>query len=215
MDVLGRFELIRNDPWEFLKCVRTKDETDFHNPIKPFPVEKEYLKLYTKIWLMEKKVAVPKSRRLLMTWVNIALYLWDTMFHMGRNNAFVSKKEDDSNELIEKLRFILDNLDQALLPKELIPKYEITFNRIRFREIESQIRGFPQGPDQLRQFTFSGIFFDEAAFLDDAENTYAAAIPTLEGGGRCTMVSSAAPGFFKRVVFDQIDKDSEENVIFG
>lgn len=213
MDELEYFQKIRDDPWEFLKVVRTKDEVDGKRPIKPFPVDKDYLKLYTRIWIAEKFVAVPKSRRMLMTWTNLCLYLWDTMFHMGRSNAFVSKKEDDSNELIEKCEFILQNLDHSILPKELVPKWERTYNRLRFKEIDSQIRGFPQGPDQLRQFTFSGIFFDEAAFLEDAEETYSAALPTLQGGGRCTMVSSAAPGFFKRVVFDQIEQGKEEEII--
>lgn len=215
MDVLERYQLIRKDPWEFLKAVRTKDQVDIMSPIKNFPVHKQYLKLYTRIWMAEKKIAVPKSRRLMMTWTNICLYLWDTMFHTGRDNAFVSKKEDDSNELIEKANFVLNNLNPEILPKELLPRSECTFNKLKFPEIDSKLQGFPQGADQLRQFTFSGIFFDEAAFMESAEDAYAAALPTIDGGGKMTMVSSAAPGFFRRLVFDTIEQSHEDGVIVG
>lgn len=215
MDLLARYEAMRKDPWLFLEAVFTRDEADSKNPIKRFPCDKEYIKLYTKIWMAEKKIAVPKSRRLLMSWTNIALYTWDAMFHVGRANAFVSKKEEDAADLVEKARFIVDHLDKELIPKELVPKYEATFNKIRFPEIESQIRGFPQGADQLRQYTFSGLFFDEAAFWENAEDAYSAAVPTIDGGGRITVVSSCGPGFFKRIVFDRIENDDEDQTIYG
>lgn len=206
-DVLERLRLIRNDPWEFLKCVNTLDPADKTNPVKKFPVDLDYLKYYVRVWEKYPKILVPKSRRMKMSWVNIALYAWDTAFHKGRHNAFVSKKEDDSNELIKKADFILKNVDEAMLPKELIPKYELTFNKLNFVETNSIIQGFASGADQLRQFTFSGIFADEIAFWVDAEQMYSASIPTLEGGGRFTGVSSPAPGFFKRLVFDELDLD--------
>lgn len=142
-----------------------------------------------------------------MTWLNIILYVWDTTWHIGRHNAFVSKKEDDSNEIVKKAAFILDNLDQSKIPKEFIPKFELTYNKLYFPETNSIIQGFASGADQLRQFTLSGIFADEMAFWDDAEKMYSASVPTLEGGGRFTGVSSPAPGFFKRLVFDELDLD--------
>lgn len=217
MDILERYELMRNDPWLFLEAVHTKDEADPKNPIKRFPIDKEYLKLYTRFWAAEKKIAVPKSRRLIMSWTNIALYTWDTLFHAGRSNAFVSKKEEDASDLVEKARFIVDHLDRELIPAELIPRYEHTYNKLKFPEIESQIRGFPQGADQLRQYTFSGLLFDEVAFWEDAENAYSAAIPTVDSplGGRITMISSPGPGFFRRVVLDRIEIDEEESILQG
>lgn len=204
-DVLERFQLIRNDPWEFLKAVRTLDPSDKVNPIKQFPTNLEYIKLYIRVWQKEPHLLVPKSRRMKMSWLNIILYTWDSMFHTGRHNAFVSKKEDDSNEIIKKAQFIIENLNPDIIPKGLIPKYEVVFNRINFPEIHSVIQGFPSGADQLRQFTFSGILADEMAFWDNAEQMYSASIPTLEGGGKFTALSSAAPGFFKHMVNDDMN----------
>lgn len=205
-----RLKAIRDDPWEFLKIVRTHDPVDKIQPIKPFPVHLDYLKYYVRAWEKYPKILVPKSRRMKMTWVNIALYTWDSMFHVGRHNAIVSKKEDDSDDLIGKCKFIVDNLDHSVIPKEFIPRNERTFNMLEFSEIHSKIEGFPSGAEQLRQYTLSGILADELAFWTEAEKMYSAAVPTLEGGGRFTGVSSPAPGFFKRLVFDELDLAFEE-----
>lgn len=211
-----QLQRIRKDPVEFLKCVRTLDEVDQKNPIKPFPWELEYVQLYCKMWVRERFIAVPKSRRMKMTWTNVALYLWDTMYNKGRHNAFVSKKEDDSNELLKRAIFILENIDKERLPEEFIPEWRPKYCLIEFPEINSKIRGFASGADQLRQFTLSGILADEMAFWDDAQKMYSASFPTLEGGGRFTAISSAGPGFFKHLVHDTLDmfgRDQEEAYI--
>lgn len=205
--LLERYKLIRSDPWEFLKCVRTIDPSDKVRPIKPFPVHIDYLKIYTRLWEKHRFIAVPKSRRMKMSWINICLYTWDTAFHIGRHNAFVSDKEEKSDELVKRATFVLDNLDRDQLPRDLVPKYESTFNKLKFPETNSLIEGFPSGADQMRQYTLSGILADELAFWDNAEEMYSATMPCLEGGGRFTGISSVAPGFFKRLVFDELDKD--------
>jgi len=203
---LRRLEEIRNDPWIFLTtCVYTKDQVDMKNPIKAFPAHFRYLYVYTRCWQHYPKILVPKSRRMYMSWANIALYLWDTMFHVGRYNAFVSRKEESADELVKRAEFIYDNIPESVIPKDLLPRKEPKFCHLAFPEIESRIQGFPQGADQLRQFTFSGILGDEMAFWSDAQKMYAASIPTLEGGGRFTGVSSPAPGFFKALVFDKLE----------
>lgn len=206
-----KLRLYRNDPWAFCcDCVFTLDQADEKNPIKPFPKHLDYLRLYSLVWQKKKLVAVPKSRRMFMSWMNLALYTWDTIFHIGRANAFVSKKEDDANELVMKAKFILDHIPEDVLPKQFVPKYDYTFGKLKFPEINSIIQGFPQGADQLRQFTFSGILADEMAFWEDAQEMYASSFPTLEGGGRFTAISSPGPGFFKRLVFDQFDQMGRE-----
>jgi hypothetical protein len=204
----NKLETWVNDPYQFAcDVVFTQDAVDSVNPIKRFPQQFEYLKVFTKIWLTEKRMAVPKSRRMFMSWYCVILHLWDTMFHGGRNIAFVSKKEDDANELIQRCIFILENIKEEDWPKELRPRYEDKFNFIKFPQLNSTIQGFPQGADQLRQFTFSRIMADEMAFWDQAKQMYASSVPTLEGGGAITAISSAAPGFFKQLVHDELNDD--------
>lgn len=208
-ELFDRFLRMRENPLEFLKAVRTLDEVDKQSPIKHFPVGLEYLRWYVRLWQKERLIAVPKSRRMKMSWTNIALYLHDTMFFKGRNYAFVSKKEDDSDALVKRAEFILKHLDPEIFPKELVPAFESKYCLLSFPQIQSKIQGFPSGADQLRQYTFSGILGDECAFWPDAQEMYSGSYPTLEGGGRMTLISSPAPGFFKRLIYDQLDSTGE------
>ena len=209
--LLEKYRKIRNDPIEFLKCVRTLDQVDKANPIKPFPIHLEYIQAYVRFWQKHRLIAVPKSRRMKMSWTNIALYTWDALFNIGRHHAFVSKKEDDSDELVKRSDFIVQNLDTSMVPRELIPKTEYTFGKLRIPELKSLIQGFASGADQLRQFTFSGILADEMAFWTDAQAMYSASFPVIEGGGRFTAISSPGPGFFKDMVLDEFDKVGVED----
>jgi hypothetical protein len=52
--------------------------------------------------------------------------------------------------------------------------------------------------------TLSGVLGDEVAFWDDPLATYIALRPTIEGGGRLTLISSASPGFFESLVHDRL-----------
>lgn len=210
-EALERLQKIRTDPWEFLKAVKTLDQVDQVNPIKPFPVHREYLKLYCKIFLKERLILIPKSRRMTMTWTTIALITWDCMFNIGRQWAVVSKKESDSDDLVKRVDFIIKNLDYNIIPKDFVPPYTPTFCKLEFPQMNSKILGFPSGSDQLRQFTFSGILADEMAFWDDAESMFSSAKPTIEGkngqGGKFIGISSAGPGFFQRLVQDTVNDD--------
>lgn len=213
-DILELYSKIRKVPFEFLKtCVFTKDQVDKINPIKRFPYERKYLELFSEIWEKYPLVAIPKSRRMTMSWTCLSLYLWDTMFKKGRLNAFVSKKEDDADELVERAYFIYRQIkEKKLLPPDLLPRVQRKFCSLKFPDIDSEIVGCPQGADQLRQFTFSGIMADEMAFWDKAEEMYSASAPTIDGGGRFTGISSPGPGFFKRVVFDQFEVSTNTEV---
>ena len=211
-DPLKRYELFRSDPWEFLThCVWTHDEVDQDEPIKKFPVHLDYLKFLVRMWQKEKRIAVPKSRRLTVSWTYIALGLWDCIFHKGRSWAFVSKKEEDSKELVSRAKFIYDHIPPDILSPDLLPKLKRGEMQqsppvLDFPDLYSKIMGFPSGGNQLRQRGFSGILEDECAFWEDAEAAYASAEPTIKGGGRMVMVSTRFPGFFKKIVYDQLDR---------
>lgn len=192
------------DPWEFFAVVNTMDEVDKFAPIKLFPRDLPYLKLACKVLQNSNQIAFPKSRRMKISWLCTAFILWDTIFNAGRRQALVSKKEDDSDALVERCYFMLQNLN---MPKDLLPKAVRTQCLLKFPELNSEIGGYPSGADQLRQYTFSNILGDECAFWDNAQKMYSASYPTIEGGGRIIMVSSVAPGFFKRLVFDRFDDD--------
>ncbi len=124
-----------------------------------------------------------------------------------------SKKEEDARELISRIEFIISHIPPGIISSDLIPKMkndkmQASPPTIEFPLLHSKVQGFPQGGNQLRQRGFSGVLEDEAAFQSESEDTYAAAEPTIRGGGRFVKVSSRAiedRGFFKKICYDQLD----------
>lgn len=216
LDPLERYQQLRNDPWLFLThCIFTKDEVDADRPIKRYPAHFLYAKFIVLMWAKYKKIAIPKSRRMTVSWTCLALITHDIIFHKGRSWAVLSKKEENAKELVSRIEFMIQHIPPDILPPELIPKMkrggmQSSPPAIEFAETHSKVQGFPQGPDQLRQYGFSGIFEDECAFQSESEGAYAAAEPTIRGGGHFIKVSSRAiedGGFFKRIVFDRLDAE--------
>jgi hypothetical protein len=208
----------RDDPYRFLtECVWTLDQAT--SQVRRFPTYDDpaqgcecmpggcanYVQHVTNRWLQNKRYLVPKSRRVLVSWTMVALHCWLARFYPGSTIAFVSRKQglNDSEgaaELVRRVKFIEEHLPMEIEP---LP-FQYNFARIKYPSINSEIIGVAQGADQLRQYTLTAIFADEMAFWELAHDTYSASMPTLEGGGRFTGVSSANPGFFKQAVFDSL-----------
>lgn len=191
------------DPWVFIRdAVYTLDQID--GTIKRFP-DMEYLAYMSRMWHRTRQLAVPKSRRMKMSWLMCALHYWLARFHHGVKIAFVSRKEgrnesEGSAELVWRAKFIHDHLPASVRPVPIVYK----FCYLGFPESNAEIVGMGQGADQLRQLTLTAILGDEVAFWEHAEPAYTSMKPTLEGGGRITLISSANPGFFKRLVHDEL-----------
>ena len=196
-DLALKIEQWGRDPWAWLReCVRTQDEADENARVKPFP-NKEYLEHTVRVWQREPILAIPKSRRMVATWLMIALHLHKALF-FPRSAIFIqSKKEEDSDFLLgpHRMLFIYHNLP----PNVPWPRVKKKYANLAF-DNGSYVKGIAQGADQLRQYTASAILCDEMAFWEDAESTWTSLKPTIQGGGKVTMVSSAQPGFFQRIV---------------
>lgn len=198
----------RSSAWDFMStCVFTLDQADKFNPIKKFPAHLAYLEWLTKRVVEEKLLAIVKSRRMVITWTVCAIYLWDAIFHEGRLNALVSKKETDSLDLLSRCKFIYDNIPDSILPVKPSMEFKKKPPELLFPEIDSKILGFPQGADQLRQYTCSRIAADEMAFWENARETFVAMKPTIEGGGQIVLFSTRYPGFFQQLIQDHLDDD--------
>lgn len=187
------------DPWLFIKeCCWTVDEADA-GKVKRFP-DLEYLRLVCEVWLRENLLAIPKSRRMMLTWVMLALHLWAALFR-PRSAIFIqSKKEGDSAYLIgpERLLFMYKHLPDGYNWTK-IKTIKQAPPLIRF-DNGSQIFGIGQGPDQLRQYTASYVMLDEVAFWEWGRQTWGALKPTQQGGGKIVAISSANAGFFQELV---------------
>jgi hypothetical protein len=157
-----------DDPYYFLtNWAYTLDVHDRETPIKTFP-DKEYLKMLVAIWVNNNLLLVPKSRQMQMSWLFTSLYLWDTQFYAGRLTFFQSKKSEDADDLVKRAKFVYDheanflkryNVDGEFYPLHVNPQHngKHTENRMTFPEINSEIRGIPEGGDIIRMHTASGI----------------------------------------------------------
>ena len=206
------------DPYHWLiHWARTLDSHDDKNPIKAFP-DKLYLKTLVKIWRENKLLLLPKSRQMMISWVIVALYLWDTQFHPAKLTFFQSKREDDADDLVRRAKFIYDHQPKFLKryydgkkyinlrANPQVPEGRHLFCKLTFPDIHSEIRGIPQGGDIIRMQTSSGILADEMAFQPEAQAAYTAAKPTLSAQGRFTGVSTAEDNsFFEDLVFDKLE----------
>jgi hypothetical protein len=199
---------IKNDVWYFSqKCVWTRDEADKWEPIKKYP-DKDYLKLIMTLMDRETLLALVKHRRMIITWTACIVGLHTALFQEERRVGFVSKKEEDSDDLVRRCKFIYEHIPPESIPIPL-PEMKYKYTELTFPEIGSVIKGYPEGADQLRQYGHSQIFADEMAFWEDAKASYSSMRPTIEGGGKLCLFSTRYPGFFKDVIEDTIEGEGD------
>lgn len=183
------------------ELVYTLDSNDLRQPVKLFP-KHDYIKYFYDEWMNESLIALHKNRRMMISWGFIVAHLWLALFHPGAQIFFVSDKEAKSDELVKRAEFIYDHMppDKMLLPKKRSARC-----LLGFPGLDSFIMGLPSGSDQLRQYTASALFFDEFAFWENGQKeALASARPTVQGGGKLTIVSSCKEGPFYDICFDKM-----------
>lgn len=176
---------------------------------RKFPM-KDYFTPIINTWLSEPLMLVCKSRDMMATWLFLILYTWDTIFHGGRENFVQSETAAKTYDLISRANFVIKSQ-----PKWLRDVHPVSFQKgeansglIKVEGLNSELKGLPQGADQIRQYHPSGVFTDETAFHKDAGEVFAAVKPAIQAGGRYTGVSSAYPGWFQLAVQDKLEMDS-------
>lgn len=202
--------MIKSNHWFMKNCVFSEDPVDTLRPVKPAPYEKDYIKQVISLWNSPagRKMAMEKSRRMWMTWLFVALHTHLALTSRHGRIFFISKKEQDADELIERAKFILESIPEEKIPKAMLPTWKKTYCEIYFPELKTLIQGVPQGSDQLRQYASTAVLWDECAFHETAEETYASLAPTLlalHATGRLTIVSSVLPGtLFQKIIHDTL-----------
>lgn len=201
----GKILEYRADARKFLAILKTKDEADKLNPIKRFPINKPHLyNVVIPELQYERLLAIVKHRRLQITWTVCGMWLWGAMLFEGRFNALISKKEEDSDELVRRCHFMWETLTDDELGFRK-PRAEYKYTTLEFPDTGSTIKGVAQGRDQLRQYTCSRVACDEIAFWQNARDTFVSLKPTIEGGGQIALISTRYPGFFKELIEDTLE----------
>lgn len=203
----------KQSPWNFIKdACTTIDEAD-EGKVKKFP-DKKYLSRICELAESEKILCIPKSRRMMATWVCLAICLWEALFRDNQTIFIQSKKFDDSAYLMgeSRLMFMYNNLPHGFHKFPQVVKKissDKGYSFIRF-DNGTTIFAVAEGADQLRQYTASRVYCTEMAFWDNAEETWMALRPVIQGGGRILIDSSANPGFFSKIVNENLNEETEE-----
>lgn len=209
-NLAGRLLQLQN-PLTFLEhCVFTQDEVDAQAPVKPAPVELGYVPAIAMIWQSRDKIIIDKSRRMWASWLALSLHLQLAFQNTHRRIGVVTEKFEKSAAHLKNMQFIYENIPEEIYPKACRPQMRVKEGLISFDEINSTIHALAMGPDQARQYGFSALMFDEFDFWAQQEATYAAAKPTLQGGGKLTiltthcMQTTGVESFYRKLIEDRI-----------
>jgi hypothetical protein len=187
----------------FARYVLTKDEHGKdEGSVRPFPtrVEKPYVWEVLDTIQREQIIAVEKSRQLMVTWLVCLYILWECKFRQNRLWFVQSKKENDAANLVFNSDWNTARISfmECHLPEVLRSDCTTSYSSLQFRDTGSRAWGIPEGADQIRSYTASGIFSDEAAFQPEFENAFKASNASIKGGGKLIVVSSARSGAFMK-----------------
>jgi hypothetical protein len=126
-----------------------------------------------------------KSRQMGISTLVAAYSLWLMIFHKDKNILIISLKQDVAKEIITKVRFANDNL-----PTWLKIKCEED-NRLSLKFANgSQIRATSTTKKSGVSLALSLLIIDEAGLIDEAEELWTSAQPTLSTGGRSIILST-------------------------
>ena len=189
-----------DDPWVFVReCCYSQDE---HAKAKGLPYiyklvgdGDDYLKVITEAVETEQRLRIEKSRQLRVTWLLCALLLHRILKQPGARIAYQAKKYDDANAYLQdRFWFIYEHIPACY--KKPRARYvdgaiEVHHDDNSFSPT-ARIQAIAEGPEQVRQFTFTIWWADEFGFQDKQQESLTASQPSLDGGGQGIITSSAA-----------------------
>ncbi len=211
---LEEAERCRTDPLFWLQhWTETFDEKwkekGLQSPYRPFPKQPYFPRLF-QLFQTERRLFVPKSRDMMISWAAVGFGVWKCQFFDRQHVIVQAQKENKVAELIkgtgnpgyaatlyQRQTEWLKKLHPLLKPIEEMPATMISWSN------GSTLRGIPQGADQIRMFHPTLYLVDEAAFIDDFEQSYGAAEAVAS---QIIAVSSAAPSHFGAVCTQMLEE---------
>ena len=126
-----------------------------------------------------------KSRQLGISTLAAGYSLWLMIFHKDKNVLALATTQATARNLVTKVQFMYDQLPSWLRLKA------VEKNKLSLRlKNGSRISAKSSNSDAARSEAVSLLIIDEAAFIDNIEETYASAQQTLATGGQCMALST-------------------------
>ena len=126
-----------------------------------------------------------KSRQLGISTLAAGYALWLMLFHKDKNVLALATTQATARNLVTKTTFMYDELPKWLK----LPAVEKNKLSLRLKN-GSKIQAKSSNADAARSEAVSLLLIDEAAFIDNIEETFAAAQQTLATGGQCMALST-------------------------
>ena len=126
-----------------------------------------------------------KSRQLGISTLSAAYALWLMLFHKDKNVLALATTQATARNLVTKTMFMYDQLPKWLR----LPALEKNKLSLRLKN-GSKITAKSSNADAARSEAVSLLLIDEAAFIDNIEETFTAAQQTLATGGQCMALST-------------------------
>ena len=126
-----------------------------------------------------------KSRQLGISTLAAGYSLWLMLFHKDKNVLALATTQATARNLVTKVQFMYEQLPSWLQLKA------IEKNKLSLRlKNGSRISAKSSNSDAARSEAVSLLLIDEAAFIDNIDETFAAAQQTLATGGQCMALST-------------------------
>lgn len=133
----------------------------------------------------EKFTITLKSRQLGISTLVAAYSTWLMIFHKDKNILALATTQATARNLVRKVQYMYQSLPKWLkLPAVENNKLSLTLKN------GSRIRAASSNSDASRSEAVSLLLIDEAAFIDNIEETFTAAQQTLATGGQCVAIST-------------------------
>lgn len=171
-------------------------------PFNLFPFQEDTLGKFQ----TNPKSIVLKSRQMGISTLIAAYTLWMMLFQDDKNILIISIKQETAKEIVSKVRFANDHLPSYL------KRRCIEDNRLSLKFSNgSKVLATSSSGDAARSFALSLLIIDEAAFIDDIEDIWTSAFPTLSTGGRAIILSTpnGVGNFFHRMWVKAESKENE------
>ena len=126
-----------------------------------------------------------KSRQLGISTLASAYSLWLMLFHKDKNILALATTQATARNLVTKVIFMYDELPKWLK----LPSVEKNKLSLRLKN-GSKVQAKSSSTDAARSEAVSLLLIDEAAFIDNIEDTFTAAQQTLGTGGQCMALST-------------------------
>lgn len=139
--------------------------------------------------MLERLIVILKARQLGISWLCCAYALWLCMFERGRLVLLFSQGEDEAKELLRKVIVLYERLPEWLRTK--CPLVQEPNSSIIEWVNRSRVESLPSTQKAGRSRTASLIILDECAFILYAKQLFGAVKPTIDGGGKMIVLSTA------------------------